>query len=75
MRSAALYFTLRLIGYDDVSLFSGSYDEWTADPNGTFRGGYYVDTVINGPGCLYTTTAHDTSYVSFSTGFRCCVDF
>ncbi len=33
VRSAALYFTLRLIGYDNVSLFSGSYDEWTADPN------------------------------------------
>ena len=33
VRSAALYFTLRLIGYDDVSLFSGSYQEWTADPS------------------------------------------
>lgn len=33
VRSAALYFTLRLIGYEDVSLFSGSYKEWTADPN------------------------------------------
>lgn len=32
VRSAALYFTLRLIGYEHVSLFSGSYDEWTADP-------------------------------------------
>jgi thiosulfate/3-mercaptopyruvate sulfurtransferase len=33
VRSAALYFTLRLIGYDDVALFSGSYQEWTADPS------------------------------------------
>jgi thiosulfate/3-mercaptopyruvate sulfurtransferase len=33
VRSAALYFTLRLIGYPDVSLFSGSYDEWTTDPS------------------------------------------
>lgn len=33
VRSAALYFTLRLIGYDDVSLFSGSYEEWVADPS------------------------------------------
>jgi thiosulfate/3-mercaptopyruvate sulfurtransferase len=32
VRSAALYFTLRLLGYDNVSLFTGSYDEWTADP-------------------------------------------
>ena len=33
VRSAALYFTLRLIGDDDVALFSGSYQEWTADPS------------------------------------------
>ncbi len=33
VRSAALYFTLRLIGYDNVSLFSGSYAEWTSDPS------------------------------------------
>src|SRR5579884_2523687 len=37
----------------------GNLHEWTADPNGTFRGGYYVDTVMNGNGCLYVTTAHD----------------
>ena len=34
--------------------------------------GYYVDTVINGNGCLYATTAHATSYWDYSTGFRCC---
>lgn len=50
----------------------GNLHEWTADPNGTFRGGYYVDTVINGNGCLYATTAHATSYWDYSTGFRCC---
>src|SRR5262249_32005000 len=33
VRSAALYFTLRLIGFDDVSLFSGSYQEWVEDPS------------------------------------------
>jgi thiosulfate/3-mercaptopyruvate sulfurtransferase len=27
------YFTLRLIGYDDVSLFTGSWAEWILDPN------------------------------------------
>jgi len=31
VRSAALYFTLRLIGFQDAALFSGSYAEWTAD--------------------------------------------
>lgn len=32
VRSAATYFTLRLLGYEDVSLFTGSYVEWTSDP-------------------------------------------
>jgi hypothetical protein len=52
----------------------GNVHEWTADPAGTFRGGYYVDTVLNGNGCLYATTAHDTAYWDYSTGFRCCHD-
>ena len=52
----------------------GNVHEWTADPAGTFRGGYYVDTVLNGDGCLYATTAHDASYWDYSTGFRCCAD-
>jgi formylglycine-generating enzyme len=52
----------------------GNVHEWTADTAGTFRGGYFMDTVINGPGCLYATTAHDTAYWDYSTGFRCCAD-
>jgi sulfatase-modifying factor enzyme 1 len=52
----------------------GNLHEWTDNPAGSFRGGYYVDTVKNGPGCLYVTTAHDTSYWDYSTGFRCCAD-
>ena len=31
-------------------------------------------TVINGEGCLYTTTAHNMSHWDYSTGFRCCAD-
>jgi Sulfatase-modifying factor enzyme 1 len=50
----------------------GNLHEWTSDPNGTFRGGYYVDTTLNGNGCLYVTTAHDRVYWDYSTGFRCC---
>jgi len=50
----------------------GNLHEWTADPEGTFRGGFYVDTVMNGPGCLYATTAHNTLHWDYSTGFRCC---
>jgi sulfatase modifying factor 1 len=52
----------------------GNLHEWTSDPSGTFRGGFFVDTVINGPGCSYATTAHDRTHWDYSTGFRCCAD-
>jgi formylglycine-generating enzyme len=59
---------------DGVYDMMGNLHEWTSDPAGTFRGGYYVDTVINGNGCLYATTAHDVYQWDYSTGFRCCAD-
>jgi formylglycine-generating enzyme len=52
----------------------GNLHEWTADPNGTFQGGYYLDTSQNGDGCSYRTAAHDFAYHDYSTGFRCCAD-
>jgi formylglycine-generating enzyme len=52
----------------------GNLHEWTADPAGTFRGGYYVDTWLNGHGCDYVTTRHDAAYWDYSIGFRCCAD-
>lgn len=52
----------------------GNLHEWTADPSGTFRGGYFLDTKINGEGCLYRTIAHASTYHDYSTGFRCCAD-
>ena len=52
----------------------GNLHEWTSDPNGTFQGGYYLDTHLNGDGCGYRTTAHEFSYHDYSTGFRCCAD-
>ena len=52
----------------------GNLHEWTSDPHGTFQGGYYLDTRINGEGCAYRTTAHDFDYHDYSTGFRCCAD-
>jgi hypothetical protein len=52
----------------------GNLHEWTSAPEGTFRGGFYVDTVLNGEGCLYATTAHDVGHWDYSTGFRCCAD-
>jgi formylglycine-generating enzyme len=50
----------------------GNLHEWTAAKDGTFRGGYYLDTHINGDGCDYRTTAHAPKYHDYSTGFRCC---
>jgi sulfatase modifying factor 1 len=55
----------------------GNVEEWTSGMNGSlgvFRGGYYVDTTSNGPGCTYVTTAHAPTYWDYSTGFRCCAD-
>ena len=50
----------------------GNLHEWIDDPDGTFRGGYYMDTTKNGDGCNYSTQAHDFTYHDYSTGFRCC---
>jgi hypothetical protein len=56
----------------------GNLHEWVATdaslPNGTFAGGYYLDTTINGDGCNYRTVAHAHDYHDYSTGFRCCAD-
>ena len=52
----------------------GNLHEWVSDADGTFRGGFFADASINGPGCTYATTAHSTGYHDYSTGFRCCAD-
>ena len=52
----------------------GNLHEWVDDPDGTFQGGYYLDTHLNGDGCNYRTTAHTVSHYDYSTGFRCCAD-
>jgi hypothetical protein len=59
---------------NDYGVFDmvGNLHEWTNDPNGTFQGGYYLDTHRNGDGCSYRTVAHEFTYHDYSTGFRCC---
>lgn len=56
----------------------GNLHEWSAEVaangHGSFRGGFYGDAEINGPGCSYVTTAHAAVYHDYSTGFRCCRD-
>jgi len=52
----------------------GNVHEWTSDTNGTFQGGYWLDTSLHGDGCAYRTIAHGYDYHDYSTGFRCCAD-
>jgi hypothetical protein len=52
----------------------GNLHEWIDDSTGIFRGGFFDDTVINGEGCLYRTTAHNVGHWDYSTGFRCCAN-
>lgn len=50
----------------------GNLHEWVSDTDGTFRGGFYADAVLNNPGCTYETVRHTSDYHDYSTGFRCC---
>ena len=65
---------------NDYGVFDmvGNLHEWVkgtpSAPNGTFAGGYYLDTALNGDGCMYRTTAHAHDYHDYSTGFRCCAE-
>jgi hypothetical protein len=52
----------------------GNLHEWVDDSTGSFAGGFFMDTRINGEGCAYLTTAHAVTYHDYSTGFRCCAD-
>ena len=42
--------------------------------NGVFMGGFYSTQGELGPGCTFTTIAHEPRYHDYSTGFRCCAD-
>lgn len=52
----------------------GNLHEWVKDAEGTFRGGFFMDTFQNGEGCEYRTVGHGFEYHDYSTGFRCCAD-
>lgn len=54
----------------------GNVYEWTADPDGTFRGDYYQFTPRNptNEGCLNKVSGHAASYSDYSIGFRCCAN-
>ncbi len=40
--------------------------------NGVFAGGFFSTADQHGPGCTFTTIAHEPSYHDYSIGFRCC---
>lgn len=42
--------------------------------NAIFMGGFYATTNEHGPGCHFTTVAHNRRYHDYTTGFRCCAD-
>jgi len=52
----------------------GNLHEWIDDPEGTFLGGFFMDTFQNGEGCNYRTHGHELEYHDYSTGFRCCAE-
>ncbi len=62
------------VSAEGVFDLAGNLNEWTSDPAGTYRGGDYVNDIVNGNGCLFDTTAHDVNHFEYDTGFRCCSD-
>lgn len=40
--------------------------------NGIFMGGFFSTNDQHGPGCTFSTIAHEPRYHDYSTGFRCC---
>ena len=42
--------------------------------NGAFLGGFFSTRSQLGPGCRFTTIAHEPAYHDYSTGFRCCAN-
>jgi hypothetical protein len=46
--------------------------QWWRTGNGAFLGGFFSTHTQLGPGCRFTTIAHEPAYHDYSTGFRCC---
>ncbi|EYF01526.1 SUMF1/EgtB/PvdO family nonheme iron enzyme [Chondromyces apiculatus] len=57
---------------DAVADMVGNLDEWVADDEGTFVGGFYARSTRDG--CMSAVTAHTFDYFDYSTGIRCCMD-
>jgi sulfatase modifying factor 1 len=59
-------------GDDAVFDMVGNLDEWVADPDGVFLGGFYARA--SRAGCLARVGNHVRRYSDYSTGTRCCAD-
>ncbi|HTJ81758.1 MAG TPA: SUMF1/EgtB/PvdO family nonheme iron enzyme [Polyangiaceae bacterium] len=59
-------------GDDAVMDMVGNLDEWVADAQGVFVGGFYSRGTRSG--CYARVSAHVRGYSDYSTGARCCKD-
>jgi hypothetical protein len=57
-------------GDDAVYDMVGNLDEWIADEEGVFLGGFYARNTKEG--CLSRISAHPRAYFDYSLGVRCC---
>jgi len=57
-------------GDDAIYDMVGNLDEWVANPDGEFAGGFYARSAKEG--CERHTTAHPLIYGDYSLGVRCC---
>lgn len=57
-------------GQDAVYDMVGNLDEWVADPDGVFVGGFYSRSTR--AGCESKVSSHAPSYFDYSLGTRCC---
>jgi formylglycine-generating enzyme required for sulfatase activity len=57
-------------GDDAVYDMVGNLDEWVADEEGLFLGGFYARATREG--CLSRISAHPPGYFDYSLGTRCC---
>lgn len=58
-------------GEDAVYDMVGNIDEWIADAEGKFLGGFYSRNTEDG--CLASISAHPRTYFDYSLGVRCCL--
>ena len=59
-------------GDDGIYDMVGNLDEWIADVDGTFVGGFYARGTTKG--CEASIDSHDPGYLDYSLGTRCCRD-